>query len=88
MGFKAIHPLAIKDNFASGRVVYPRNAVKKGGLPRTIWPDETDNIALLNCKLNIINGSQPAKDLGKIFGLKKHKLKQKLEITEMSNQKN
>ena len=72
MGFKTIHPLAIKDDFTSGRMVYPRNAVKEGGLPRTIWPDETDNIALIYFKVNIVNSSQTAKGLCEVFGLKKH----------------
>jgi hypothetical protein len=72
MGFKAIYPLVMKDNFASGRMVEPRNAVKKCGLPRAIWPDEAHNIALIYSKVNIVYGCQSAKDLGKIFGLKKH----------------
>ena len=61
---KARHSVSLEDDFAGVGTEEPRDEVEDGGLPGAVGADETDDLALADVKLEIVDHLQPAERFG------------------------
>ena len=66
-GFLAEDALAVEGKLAFGRAVDARDHVERRRLSSAVWPDQPDQLALLDDHVEVRDGAQTAEDLREAF---------------------